>query len=54
MAQVQRALNHDVDASDIGVITGYSDQRETIRSALVSSIEELEHNSVDVETILTV
>jgi len=51
VAQVQRALNHDVDASDIGVITGYSDQREVIRSELVSSIEDLEHDSVDVETI---
>ncbi|RLM62970.1 hypothetical protein DVK08_18360 [Halorubrum sp. Atlit-9R] len=51
VAQVQRALNHDVDASDIGVITGYSDQREVIRSELVNSIEGLEYNSVDVETI---
>lgn len=51
VAQVQRALNYDVDATDIGVITGYSDQREIIRSELVSSIEDLEYDSVDVETI---
>jgi superfamily I DNA and/or RNA helicase len=51
VAQVQRALNHDVDASDIGVITGYSEQREIIRSKLVSSIENLDYDSVDVETI---
>lgn len=51
VAQVQRALNHDIDASDIGVITGYSDQREAIKSELASSIDDLGYDSVDVETI---
>lgn len=51
VAQVQRALNHDLDASDIGVITGYSDQRDVIRSELAGSIDELGYDSVDVETI---
>lgn len=51
VAQVQRALNHDIDASDIGVITGYSDQRGAIKSELATSIDELGYDSIDVETI---
>lgn len=50
-AQVQTALNHDVSPENIGVIAGYSDQREVIKSNLRKEFTEEIHSNVDVETI---
>jgi superfamily I DNA and/or RNA helicase len=51
VAQVDRALRHDVVPSDIGVITGYSGQRAHIRNELRSEFDWEAGEGVDVETI---
>lgn len=51
VAQVDRALRHDVAPSDIGVITGYSGQRAHIRNELRSEFDRETAEEVDVETI---
>jgi superfamily I DNA and/or RNA helicase len=51
VAQVQKTLNKGIDSNDIGVITGYSDQRQEIKSELSKAITEVGLNTIDVETI---
>lgn len=51
VAQVDRALRHDVAPSDIGVITGYSGQRAHIGNELRSEFDRKTGERVDVETI---
>lgn len=49
--QVQKALNHGISPSDIGVITGYSDQRGKIKAMLRREFEDETHDAIDIETI---
>lgn len=51
VAQINRALQHDVDRSDIGVITGYSGQRTHIRNEIRSELDRETAEGVAVETI---
>jgi hypothetical protein len=51
VAQVNRALRHDVAPSEIGVITGYSGQRAHIRNKLRSEFNRETAEEIDVETI---
>lgn len=51
VAQVNKALQHGVTPSDIGVITGYSAQRDYIRSQIRTELDSEVGNGVDVETI---
>lgn len=51
VAQVDRALRHDVAPTDIGVITGYSGQRSHIQGELRRECDRETAEGVDVETI---
>lgn len=51
VAQVHKALESDVEPSDIGVITGYSGQRDEIRRQFKNQFERSVVTSIDVETI---
>lgn len=51
VAQVNRALQHGVAPSDIGVITGYSAQRDYIRSQIRTELDSEIGSGVDIETI---
>jgi len=50
-AQVQRSLNAGVDASDVGVITPYTGQKELVESELVSEFGADEAGKIKVQTI---
>lgn len=51
VAQIHKALESDVKPSDIGVITGYSGQRDEIRRQLKNQFERSVVTDIDVETI---
>lgn len=51
VAQVNKALQHGVAPSDVGVITGYSAQREYIRRQIRTELDSEVGSGVDVETI---
>lgn len=51
VAQVNKAVQHGVTPSDIGVITGYSVQRDYFRSQIRTEFDSEVGNGVDIETI---
>lgn len=50
-AQVQRSLNGGIDASDVGVITPYTGQKDPVESELVSEFDTDEADKIKVQTI---
>jgi len=51
VAQVNKAIQHGVSPSDVGVITGYSAQRDHIHSKIRTELDSEVGNDVDVKTI---